>query len=452
MPFRIKNRIAFILLALFAEASLLFAADGAAVQRIEIKSCWTGLGPRQQTELSIVNDKGVYREGRNRINPVLVEALVASLHEPTIPKPRLDNLGVTPEWLRAHALPAAVKGRANFVEAAKNQQALYVKAFNDLGVMRKIIPWMFEAWRFDDYPSASVRVTLADGGILSADSKSWHDFMLPWKLHDGRQSFNADISRAVAALMPKKATNHERLAGVDIDTAIADAVMNYIEDDWNLLDVENKAGPALGTLRSIYTVQTAEINPYHHPEYGVEWSGNQPHETNLHALLRRIDFPGGVSIALVLLDQDGNIKGIDEFLHSAPKYTDLALSLPWLNDYIRKHKETPVRISYVNNASFGARAMQVFAADMHAVGKDELAAEIRAKQLDIALLITGNTYEESYWLVLPDKRIVLWRYAGPTGLLNWKPTDFPPGECSAYAPVDGGCVGAVFSADGHMVK
>lgn len=437
---------------LFAAARSLFAADPSAVRQIEIKSYWSGLGPGQKTVLVIQSENGSYHQGRKGIDAALVEALVTAIKEPVIAVPNLPNLGVTPEWVKTNAVSAAIKHAANFTDAAKNQQELYVRAFNDLTLMGKVIPQMFKSVRFDDYPSADISVTFRDGTILSASSRSWHEFMLPWKLSGDQQTFNANISRAVAALMPVKATNRDRLAGLGFDVAVAGAVMRYIEDDWKLLDTQNKAGPALKSIGSTYTVETAEINPYHHPEYGTEWSGNQPHQENLHATLRRLGLPSQVSFALVLLDQDGRIEGVDEFLRSAPKYETLALSLPWLNDFMREHNKVPIRISYVHNASFGERAMQMFAADMHSIGKDALVEEIKARQSDIALLITGMTYAESYWLVMPDKRMVLWRYAGPSGLLKWKPNDFVAGKCSAYAPVSGGCVGAVVSPDGELMK
>jgi len=67
--------------------------------------------------------------------------------------------------------------------------------------------------------------------------------------------------------------------------------MRHIEDDWNLLDVENRASPAIGRLRNKYTVVTAEINPYHQVEYGKEWKRHRRHESNLHATVRTPDFP-----------------------------------------------------------------------------------------------------------------------------------------------------------------
>ncbi|MGB9123825.1 MAG: hypothetical protein WCE73_24635, partial [Candidatus Angelobacter sp.] len=64
-------------------------------------------------------------------------------------------------------------------------------------------------------------------------------------------------------------------------------------------------------------------------------------------------------------------------------------------------------------------------------------------------LITGTTYAESYWLVFPDKHMILWRYNGPSGLLKWKPSAFQTSECADYGVPFGGCVGATIDSDGN---
>jgi hypothetical protein len=252
--------------------------------------------------------------------------------------------------------------------------------------------------------------------------------------------------------MPKNAADHERLAGQGFDADVAEYVMRYIEDDWKLLDTENKVGELLATIRSAYIVERAEINPYHHPEYGTEWSGNQPHETNLHATIRRASAPSNLSVALVLQYTEGKVDGVEEFLRSGGKYESLALSVPWLNQYIQEHFKIPIRVSYVHNNSMGDKAMRVFAADMHAIGKDELVPQVREMQPEISLLITGIMYHESYWLVFPDGHMILWRYGSLSGLLNWKPENFRTKDCSEYQGVTGGCVGAVVSPDGTLLN
>jgi hypothetical protein len=141
-------------------------------------------------------------------------------------------------------------------------------------------------------------------------------------------------------------------------------------------------------------------------------------------------------------------EGVDRFLQNGSRYEDLVLSSPLFEEYIRLHPHTPVWISYVYDASFGNKAMRVFAADMHAIGKDDVVPPVRTQQSEIALVMVGG----AYWILFPDKHLLLWRFDGQNGLLNWKPETFAFRRCSDYPPVWGGCVGAEISADGKQVQ
>jgi hypothetical protein len=234
--------------------------------------------------------------------------------------------------------------------------------------------------------------------------------------------------------------------------AIKEAASRELEPELNLLDVENRTGTALTELRTQFTIVDAEINSFHSAEYGTEWNGKQPHETNLHVTLTRPDLPSSVSEALVLVFRNGRVDGVNEFLQSISKFETLVMSVPWLNDFISAKKRVPIRISYVHSSSMGEKAMRVFTADMHAINRDYLVQEAKVRQSDIALLTTGTMYAESYWLVFPDRHMILWRYNGPSGLLKFKTKDFTTGQCESYQQPSGGCVGAVISPDGSIAK
>lgn len=180
------------------------------------------------------------------------------------------------------------------------------------------------------------------------------------------KTYNANISRAIASLLPKKFANRERINGEGLRHDLAEAVMRYIEDDWNLLDAENKAGKYLEALRSKFIVETAEIE-----------------------------------------------------------------------------------LRFITDCSFSEKAMQIFAADMKAIGKESLVNEVAAIRKEVSLLRVGRTYYQAHWLVLPDGRMVLWRFIGYDALLKWRPGDFTQHECSRYG---GKCVGAVIFQDGMLIS
>ncbi|MGH9699472.1 MAG: hypothetical protein ACRD52_08405 [Candidatus Acidiferrales bacterium] len=438
-------------------ALLLFCTSSCAAQqsrivKVTIESQWGGLGTPSETEVVILRDADGYKNKHEGVDRQLVESLVAALNAPALAKPELENLGISQPWLEANAIPAVETYAGSFDDAAPNQKALYRVSFTNETLIRKVVLNLFNFVSTDDYPSVKVEATLEDGSSVSATSNSQYLFMLPWKVKRSGQevaTYNADISRAVVALMPKKSTNRSRIAGQGLDVDLAEAVMRYIEKDWKLLDVENRVGGTLATLRSRYTVESAEINPYHGVAYGVAWKGNQPHEENLHVVLRRASFPPSFSENVILLYKDGTVSGTDEFLQNASKYEELVLAVPWMKGLTEKYPAYSIELLWVHNRSFGEKAMNLFAADMNTMGKSALADEVRSEQDKIALITIRYG---DYWLVFPDKRMVLWRYNTVSGLLNFKPSDFPYQRCSDYNTVTGGCVGIIVLPDGTLAK
>lgn len=304
---------------------------------------------------------------------------------------------------------------------------------------------------FDYSAFCKVEIVFDDGSKLWAESVLQSDsvFMLPWIMKGRRVTYNADISRAIASLLPVGSVNKEMLAGDELASRLTYAVMTSIEREWNLLGSEERAGESLKTLRKAYEVVTAEITSYHLPGYGRYTYSGAHEEMNLHASVRRSNFPSNVTDALVLRYSDKKAEGVDEFLKSAAKYEDLALSVPWLNGYVRDNPRAAVRISYVHRQSFGDGAMRVFAADMKLLGREDLIEQVKSQQADIALLLIYDTNTESHWLLFPDKHMMLWRYVGSSRLLKWTPKDFQKGEgqCSDWWVV---CSGREITAEGML--
>ncbi len=91
--------------------------------------------------------------------------------------------------------------------------------------------------------------------------------------------------------------------------------------------------------------------------------------------------------------------------------------------------------------------MQNFTADMKQLGKESLAKEVAAVQGKATLVFLDYG---SYWIILPDKRMILRRHYLPAGYLKWRATDFTFERCADYNANDGGYVGAVISAEGAL--
>jgi hypothetical protein len=304
----------------------------------------------------------------------------------------------------------------------------------------------------DDYPAASVEVVFDDDSKLVASSNSQFAYMLPWCVGTEKKgTYNSAISRAVAALMPAKTVNKDRLADDDLAGELSEAVMGEIETAYDLRGVEDRVGTDLARLRSGYRITSATIDGWLRPEYGPDKFDSDHPEQNLHAVLHKGSLPPNVSDEVTLRDVNGRIQGIDGFLSSSAKYEDLVLSVPWLKQYITANPKVWVRITYVHDASLANEALGRFAADMKARGRNDLAEWARAQRTQIALIQVGVTYAESYWLVFPDKHLVLWRYQGPGGLLKWSPSDFGEGKCADEGINDGGCSGREVSPEGTLI-
>jgi hypothetical protein len=433
-----------IIIYLFSFA-LTASCQQPAWREITIDSRWGGLGPSENLKLVLESRNGVIYLGKDAVNPKLVDALLSSLSSPSLPAPTLSNLGVTSNWLERNAAEIPRDG-------APNQRALFQKNFADPKTAEELLPFAFQFTRFDDYPHLTLTVALASGRRLVCSSDSYYPFMLPWKLNlNGSEeaTYNADISRALATLMPAGSLNRNRLNDDELKTWLADGVMTRIKEQWDVLGVENRAPESFAMLRRNFEVQHARINPYRSVDYGYVGNEKGPHEENLLATLQQPSLPPNVAEDVVLLFRNAKIEGVAEIADRISPYVALALSVPWLNEYRANHPEQKMYIRFVHDRSFSDKAMQSFSGDMKQLGKQSLADEVAKVQNKAALVFLDYG---SDWIVLPDKRMILWRHYLPASFLNWKEADFKFERCSDYNANNGGCVGMIVSAEGVLQR
>jgi len=374
-----------------------------------------------------------------------IEELLSALHSAPITTPQASNLGITRKWLEQYADGVPRNG-------APNQEALFKENFTDLKTIEQLLPSGFKFWRWDDYPSMRVTVAFANGQRWVAASDSYYPFMLPWTVNlSGKEqtTYNADISRGIAALMPNGSLNCNRLNDEELKIWLADAVMTHVKEQWDFLGVENRAPESFATLRRHFEVEHARIIPYRSVDYGYIGNEPGPHEENLLATIRKPSLPPHIAEDVVLLFHDGKIEGVGELAETIAPYEALALSVPWLNRYLADHPEQNMYIRFVHDRSFSVKAMQNFAADMKKLGKEPLANEVATVQDKAALVFLDYG---SDWVILPDKRMILWKHYLPASFLKWKATDFTFERCADYNANNGGCVGAIVSADGTLQR
>ena len=330
--------------------------------------------------------------------------------------------------------------------------------FADPVAMEPVALGLFQNRHTHDYPSVKVVVTFEDGTSVSASSQSQFAFLLPWNLdNDGRSviAYNADISRATAALMPENAKNRSRLAGEALVGLLAQAAVFQIEHKDQLLAVEDKTGKTFSLLRTKYSILSADIR--HQPVANKEGS----EESALHLSLKATHLPPNFSEDVALRYENGAVTGAEEFLRDMPRFEKLALSVAWLKQYLSEHPKVTFRLSYVEGSSFSEKDMMLFSADMHSLGREKLIPEIERTKGQIALLSVGNF--NSDWLIFPDGHALLWRYydfsgmrvlqpvynGGKVTIFNWPVSEFPTKPCSDRQQYRR-CVGREVSASGNL--
>ena len=140
------------------------------------------------------------------------------------------------------------------------QKTLYLESLKNPDVIKETFASLFFFTASDYYPEISVEITELNGSKIKIFSDSQTMLSLPWQINrNGRKTktFNAHISHAISNLMPEKSANKRRLIGEDLRGEVAKAVMDEIEDKWNLLEAEEQVPKTLKELRKDFEVQTA---------------------------------------------------------------------------------------------------------------------------------------------------------------------------------------------------
>ena len=421
------------------------------VQTLKVQSAWGGLGQPAHSEISIQRQGDSYKAGGRVIPGAALYALENAIQAPVLGAPVAANLGVSAEWLHQYGDRAgAHTSRLHYREGLPEQKVLFRKAFEDQQTLPSRIEEVYKSFHTDDYPHMRMQLTLQDGTQITLTTDSQNPYMLPWCITSQgktQKTYNADISRALFALLPPKFDNRDRLTEHGLADMIGENTANTVEQRWNLLGAQHASGDALAVLKNAYEVRSATVDSYHDLAFGKAWDGGEPHEENLHATLWRHGFPEGFTVTAILLRQNGNTEGASELLKRAPAYEDLVFSVPWLDDYLKSHPKERTWLFYVHGESLTDKPMKVFAADMKAIGRNDLIERVRAVQQQAALFESGHG---DTWIVLPDKTIIMWRWQSLDHILKWKVNEFPAHECTDYWTVSGGCAGVVISPSGQI--
>jgi hypothetical protein len=423
------------------------------VRTVEIEPEWSGHRAQNASGILIRRDQHLFQRswhtangltGSDEVAESTIEALVRALQSPTFTAPNVTNLGITPSWLAKEASEDPKPTSDRMDVSNEKQRAFFQRSVTDMSIVEKLLPGVVaERWT-DDGAWVHISIVFSDGTQWKAETTALPPFMLPWvSTVSGRttRTYNADISRAVADLLPPGTVNKDRLAGVGLGRLISSAVEQSVRPEWDRIHAEAQAGPDITVLREHYIIRRSQVSSYQN--LVSNWLG-----TSLQADVRLKSFPENLVVALIVPLQEQQGPEIAPFLQSGEKYESLVLSNPWLMKSLRKHPDLGAWLYFVSDASFSEAAMQVFIADMHEVGRDDIVAEVEGHRREVALL----NYYGNQLIIFPDKHAIVWRWGANRELFSWKASSLTPKRCSAYNTVTEGCVGAVITSSGELLK
>jgi len=452
------------------------------IENVEISPAWAGPHGTTQALITIRNDKGVFRRTwdpttitaeYNSIRVVAYDpdhpsedlhppaqsaglsqdivstddvlALVRALTAPVMGSPSLSNLGITRAWLTQNASDAAKHFGALGQPNDERQQEFLRTSFTDLALIGRALPRVVSANWTDDGVWVHVVVRFSSGKTVSAETTHKPAFMLPWTSRvDGKQTrtYNADISRAVEKLLPEGAVNKDRLQGRGLMDQIVFEMDGSIKQRWQQIGSEDKAGDALAGLREKYTIRRSEVSVLNDLHFGSSPRGAEA----LQADVRLASFPENLVAATIFPLEDGKAIGLNNFLREGNRYQRIVLDNPWIMASLGKHRDRGAWLMFVKDSSMSDKAMRIFTADMHALGRDDLAQEVSAHRSEVAIL----SYFYDVLIVFPDHHAIVWRWDTKYNLFDWPISAIKTDECTDYIALDQGCSAAVVSPDGEL--
>lgn len=436
-----------------AEATRAPHHDAREVRKIEIDPLWSGDGERHKGSIVIRWDGLKFRrdgpygsasEATSEIKPAVIQSLLSALREPTLSVPTLGNLKINHEWLESHVdeqlQNTGSMGETNGVR----QREFFRQSFTDPTLIDKLLPGVVaERWT-DDGAWVHVSVDFADGTTWTGETDALSPFMLPWKAaingHTNK-TYNADVSRAVAALLPEGTLNRNRLLGVGIERLIGSAVEIRIKARWQEMGAEEQAGTALAELKKRYLVRRSEVSSHQGLGFGDILTGN-----SLQADVRLASFPENLVVATSFPIRNGTVSDLHSFFSNGGRYQQLVLGNPWIMKSLRGHPDVGAWLYFMSGTSLSEKAERIFDADMREIGRPELITQVDGHREDVALL----NYNGNQIILFPDHHAIIWRWGPYRELFSWTATSLKTQRCTDYNTSTEGCAGAIVSSDGKL--
>jgi hypothetical protein len=384
--------------------------------------------------------------GDKLCNSESVDKLLSAIKAPAIKQLDLVQLGITQSWLDQNAGPALVEYLSwyNYIKAPPQQKELFMNAFKDPNLAKKVLHGYYKSFWMDDYPSFSLKIIPLDNRAeVELYSNNQHAFMIPWRItRKGKieRTYSVEISRAVCSLLHRDfpEIDKKRICGSGLRGVIAHSIFFLeIKVEWDKLETEHKIGKAIAPVKDRYILRTSEIVCICSIDLDFAYGW--------HATLSDPNLPSNVCIGLYVPIQDEKLGSLKPFLEKSNYYVDLTLSVPWFEKYVKEHPEVTVEIRFVEDCSMSKEAGKSLLDDMEGNNKVSLANKIKPLLKDSCFLeIDEGQGRFSRWVVLPDRRMVLWHFQGDK-VVKWSSSQFDTWDRHGFSSA---C--AIISATGEI--
>jgi hypothetical protein len=178
----------------------------------------------KQSDALIRNIDGKYWRGRTEIPGQNVQTVAQALKAPPLKRFEISNL-ITRSWMEETGEVA--------IQRVEKLQRAPVSPERRADMLRQCEePRIIESARIkillDSYAFVEAEVTFQDGERIKVGSTDNGPFMIPWRFapgNGGEWTFNADISRAIANIVPRTFVNQGLLSGDGLRELVVASVL-----------------------------------------------------------------------------------------------------------------------------------------------------------------------------------------------------------------------------------
>lgn len=183
--------------------------------------------------------------------------------------------------------------------------------------------------------------------------------------------------------------------------------MSAIEEQWEMLGTKARLGTAFDKVASRFEIMTSRVAfIYSIDTHGLVWS----------ATLHDPKMPKNILVGTGLPIVDGRLGGFDSFFDVAARYTNLVRSVPWFSAYLA-HSSVKAEIRITGTGSLSGESTSSLLKDLQDNSFSQTAA-LQNVLSDCAFVQVSESGAWSRWLVLPDRRMLLWEFSGDK-VLGW---------------------------------